>query len=626
MPFFRWFSIIRRWRRRLFFWHGRPDGSREFTPDRHDDHALVLTVTKPSHVPRWQQWRFLQRLFTSNERKIFFICAILFLFSMGLGLADTLRSRFVLVPTVGGTLTEAVIGSPKLINPLYAPQNDVDRDLTALVYSGLFRTDDQLAPQPDLAESYRWIEDRRTLEVTLHKDARFHDGEPVTADDVVFTYQAAQNVAWRSPLLRLYRGLTVLRMDDQTVQFRTDKSHPSLLHDLTLGILPAHLWEDVAETNAHLADLNIRPVGSGPYRSSSFTRDSKGAILAYTLKRVPSYYGIKPFLQERTFRFYPDRKQALAAMRGNQVDALAFVSWNEAESAKNERIRTYGIALPQETVAFFNTNANILKDERVRQALQLAVDRQELRDLIGPHVEPVTSPFPFFAVTSTSVPNLDAARALLVASGWELAEGTSVRAKRPEPTKATRTKRSTKSTEGTLPLASSTPLALVIDAPNQPDLQKTAEYLKRRWSLLGAHVEIRMSDADALKRGMVKDQIYDVLVWNVLLPPTQNLRTFWESAQAVEGGRNFSNLKDRSVDRWLDAVEYATSTEVLHAARMGLSEAIMTRTPALFLLRSSYAYLVARNIQGAHDLLIALPADRLLQSASWYAKTGWRWK
>ncbi len=627
MSFLRWLPLIREWRRRIFFWHGRSGGSREFIPDRHDDHALVLTVTKPSHVPRWQQLRFLHRLLSPKERKIFFLCAIVFLISASIGLVSVLRPRFVLVPTVGGSMTEALVGTPKFINPLYAPQNDVDRDLVALIYSGLFRTDDQLIPQPDLAERYRWIEDRRALEMTLRKDARFHDGEPVTSDDVVFTYQAAQNPAWRSPLLRLYRGITVTRIDDYTVQFRSDKSNPSLLYDLTLGILPAHLWEDVAETNAPLADLNIRPVGSGPYRVSSFTRDSKGAILTYTLKRVSNHYGVKPFLQERAFRFYPDRKQAIAAMRGNQVDALAFVSWSEVDEVKNERIHAFSISLPQETVAFFNTNAEILKDERVRQALGLAIDKQELSNLIGSHVEPVSSPFPFLMTSTTPASDLDAARSLLLEAGWELAEGASMRTKRPVPAKKSpRTKKTTASADQAAVAASSTPLILIIDAPNQSDLQKTADYLKRRWSLLGAHVEIRTNDTGTLKRGMTKDRAYDVLIWNVLLPPTQNLRTFWESAQATEGGRNFSNLKDRHVDTWLDAVEEATSTDMLREARQRLSDAIVARTPALFLLRSSYAYLVASNVRGAHDLLMALPADRLLQGATWYEKTGWRWK
>lgn len=626
MPIFRWLSLARRWWQRLFFWHGRPEGSNEFTPDLHHDHALVLTVTKPSSVPRWQQWRFLHRLLSPRERKIFLICAAVFLISAGIALINVLLPRFVRVPTIGGTFTEALVGSPKLINPLYAPQNDVDRDLAALIYSGLFRLDDQLAPQPDLAENYRWMDERRTLEVSIRKDARFHDGEPVTSDDVVFTYEAAQNPAWRSPLLRVYRGLLVTRIDDQTVQFHLDNPNPSLLYDLTLGILPAHTWEDVADANAPLADMNIKPIGSGPYRFSSFTRDSKGAIQTYTLAGFSRYYGVRPFLQERAFLFYPDRKQALAAMRGNQIDALAFTSWSEAESIKNDRVRAYNISLPQETIAFFNTQTDRLKDERVRHALQLAVDRNELRDVVGPHVEPIYSPFPFLTDATATAADLDAARTLLVAAGWHLTEGSSVRTKLLDSAKAARQKRAAKSTDQTETAASSTPLTIVIDTPNQPDLQKVADYLKRRWSLLGIQVDVRATDADTLKRGVVKDRAYEVLVWNVLLPPTQNLRTFWDSANAVSGGLNFSNLKDGNVDRLLGTVEESTSTEMINAARARLSNTITAHTPALFLLRSTYAYLVANNIQDVRDLTIATPADRLLQSAGWYVKTGWRWK
>jgi ABC-type transport system substrate-binding protein len=99
--------------------------------------------------------------------------------------------RTELVPTGGGVFTEAVEGTPKLINPLFAPANDVDRDLVALIFSGLFRLDGQLNAVPDLTESFRWLENGKTLEVRLRNDARFHDGQPVTAHDVVFTYNAA---------------------------------------------------------------------------------------------------------------------------------------------------------------------------------------------------------------------------------------------------------------------------------------------------------------------------------------------------------------------------------------------------------------------------------------------------
>jgi peptide/nickel transport system substrate-binding protein len=108
--------------------------------------------------------------------------------------------HLIRVPTDGGTITEALIGSPKLINPLYAPLNDVDRDLAALIYSGLFRLDEKLEPQPDLVERYEWRENGKVLELTLRKDARFHDNTPVTADDVVFTYQSFKSAVWRSPL------------------------------------------------------------------------------------------------------------------------------------------------------------------------------------------------------------------------------------------------------------------------------------------------------------------------------------------------------------------------------------------------------------------------------------------
>ena len=273
--------------------------------------------------------------------------------------------------------------------------NDVDRDLSALVYSGLFRLDAQLDPQPDLVESYEWREEGNVLELRLRKDARFHDHTPVTADDVVFTYQSVKNPSWRSPLAATFRQINPIRVDDTTVQFQLDKSNPQILTDLTLGILPAHLWKDIPGGNATLADINLRPIGSGPYQANSLRRDARGQILSYHLGRFEGFYGLKPHIQEWQFRFFTDRSQAMQALKNRQVDAFAFVPWSETAAFKRERLRSLQLQLPQETVAFFNLKDPLLKDAALRSILSQSIDRSELEELVKPHASLVDSPFRF---------------------------------------------------------------------------------------------------------------------------------------------------------------------------------------------------------------------------------------
>ena len=163
------------------------------------DHDLLLATRTPSRVPTLRQIRFSFRIFSKRERTVA-ITAILVAVATCVGaVCIAVAPHIERVPAAGGTITEGLIGTPRLINPVYASKNAEDTDLATLLFSGLFRIDETLRPVPDLAENYHWIDDQ-TLEVVLRKDVKFHDGEPLTSDDVVFTYQAIQNKAWLSPL------------------------------------------------------------------------------------------------------------------------------------------------------------------------------------------------------------------------------------------------------------------------------------------------------------------------------------------------------------------------------------------------------------------------------------------
>ncbi|HEU0050909.1 MAG TPA: ABC transporter substrate-binding protein [Patescibacteria group bacterium] len=612
----------REWRKIIFFWQKGKEHSQEFRATPHADHALVFSVNKASLAPAWRQFRFLRRVLTKKEWRVFWFGILIFLAGLGAGAALLIQPHLEPVPASGGTLTEAVIGSPKLINPLYAPLNDVDRDISSLIYSGLFRLDDQINPIPDLAASYTWSADGKTLDVKIRKDAFFQDGEPVTADDVVFTYQVVKDPDWRSPLASRYRGITAIRVDDQTVQFQLDKPATDTLSLLTLGILPARIWQDVSGANAMLAEANLKPIGSGPYKASTFTRDSKGEILTYNLRKFPKYYGKQPFISDWHFQFFADQTQAETALRNHQVDALAFIPWSETTNIKNTTIQTISLEMPQETVAFFNVKDPVLKDVRMRKALSLAIDPEELKSLL-PESSAVHSPFPFDANATGTAADLEGARNLLTSINWVLKDGASVRTLA---SKASNKISKTKTASADSGNASSTELALTISVPDQADLLKVADYLKRRWSLLGVRVTIQAVNPEDLLRTALDDRSYQVLVWNILLSPDQDLSPFWASKNTVNRGLNFSNLASRDIDTALDAISSATGTTALETARVRLAQTIENQYPAVFLLRPAYAYLVNARIHGVTNQRISRPSDRLSNTATWYIKSGWKWK
>jgi ABC-type transport system substrate-binding protein len=633
---------------RIFFWHESGKHSSEFTPEPAHDHALVIAVTKPKSIPRWRQLRYAGKLFSLKERRLLAIATITLFFGLGITAWDVARNHILTVPASGGRITEAIIGSPKDPNPLYASTNDPDQDIVSLVFASLFRRVNGSTVVPDLAERYEWSTDGKQLTLQLRTNVQFHDGEPLTSDDVVFTLNAAKDPAWHSPYAPLLRGMTVDRTDDHTVVITLQQPDSSILDTLTIGILPAHIWQDIPPQNAFLADANQKPIGAGPYRVRSFTKDADGAVLGYTFERNDHYFGIKPFLSQVEFRFFPDRTQAEDALRGGQVDSLAFIPGSGIPRlTKNERLTSTALELPQETIAFLNVNDPLLKDLRIRQALSLVVERGDVVNAQADIASPVIGPFPYLtlpAPTSTPEERLEKARSLLADAGWVQPQNSDIRIKAPPkpaapaPTKKSTSKASAKTSAVTtapvvsatstpiLSTASSTQLMLTVTVPNVPDLLAVADVLKRRWSLLGAKVEIDVQETNTLAKSMVVNRNTQIVIWNVLLAPSQDLYPVWWSGEASGHGLNLSNLVDRNVDDGIETVHAATTTQSLMQARTSLSNTILARAAAVFLTRPGYGYVHDRRIQGMTDLQLGRPSDRFNDLPNWYVNLGWRWK
>src|SRR3954471_10052594 len=146
----------------------------------------------------------------------------------------------------GGTYVEAMIGAPRYVNPLLA-SSDTDLDLTHLVFSGLTRLDDRGMIIPDLVEGWQVSGDSRTYTFTLRPNLRWHDDQPLTADDVVFTIGLLHDKSFPGdPAMAV--PWTDVRVDaptQQTIRFTLPAANASFMQFTTLGILPRHLWADV---------------------------------------------------------------------------------------------------------------------------------------------------------------------------------------------------------------------------------------------------------------------------------------------------------------------------------------------------------------------------------------------
>ncbi|MBP9750927.1 MAG: ABC transporter substrate-binding protein, partial [Candidatus Peribacteraceae bacterium] len=294
----------------------------------------------------------------------------------------------VLVPARGGTYIEGSVGEMLPWNPWFTLQNDVNRDIVSLVFSGLMQYDPSTKEVVDDLGSMSVSADGKVYTVTLHAGLEWHDStadapHPVTADDVLFTFQTIQDPSFPNPPLREnFAGVEIEKKDESTVTFTLDEPYAYFPTNLTFGLLPKRSFEGipVARLEQTESDFGLRPVGAGPYRLKSFiqTELSSEVTLEKFARPLPEQYR----LGRVVFRVFPDYISLLSDL-GN-LDAIRIVPQSDDGRPvipNNFQDRTY--TLPQYVALFFNLDHKITSDQKLRLGLQLGTDKQAIADVVG---------------------------------------------------------------------------------------------------------------------------------------------------------------------------------------------------------------------------------------------------
>lgn len=349
------------------------------------DKKLILSLSK-SRIPNLKQIKYLPKFFTVTEKRIVQIIIIVIIIALSTLGGIFYKNHVEYLPNYGGEYTEGLIGSLKYINPILAQTSEVDRDISRLIFSSLLQYNEKQELTPDLAEHYEISDDQKTYTVYLKKNIKWHDNSPLTADDIIFTVKSIQDPEYKSPLAPSLRGVLVEKVDDYKITFTLQEPYAPFLEILTFGILPKHIWNDIPANNANLAEYNIKPIGSGPFKFESLTKDNLGNIKKYTLTRYDNYHSQKPFIKKIHLKLYADFNNAVEALHNKNIEGISFLP-NELRPAvaKNKNLNYYSLQIPQFTALFFNQSKNeILKDKNIRQALALSLDKNKiLQETLG---------------------------------------------------------------------------------------------------------------------------------------------------------------------------------------------------------------------------------------------------
>jgi len=617
------------------------------------DALLVQKLASDKKVPTIKQLSFLGEYLSKNEKMALRILVGIIIISIASLLINIYWNNSRLVPRAGGTYTEGLIGTPQYINPLYAGAKDVDLDISTLVFSSLLKYSNN-GLEKDLAESYEVSPEQKSYTFKIKANVLWHDGEKLTADDIIFTFSAIQNQKTKTPLYYNFKNVTLEKVDDLTVKFTLAQPFAPFLESLTFGILPKHIWENVPVENMLLADYNLKPIGSGPFKFSSLLKNKNGVIKSYNLESNPDYFLGKANIDEITFKFYDNFEEAVAALNNKNVDGISYLPKEiRARIINNHNLNFHILELPQYTSVFFNFNNNpVLKDVEIRKILTEAVNKEKIvNEILNAEAQVTNScvlpnTLGFCADITTYPYNPEEAKQKLEKLGWQLAdyvEATATEAKSIAPTDKTKGQTTDNKTATTVTPEEQkdeeTPteaypfkvrklknryLEFSLTTVNQPENVKIAKELQIEWQQIGAKVNLNFLDSDKTQE-VIKNRSYETLLYGQILGYDPDPYPFWHSSQETYPGLNLTSLKNADIDKLLEEARVTINDQDRADKYVKFQKLLSEEVPAVFLFNPTYTYPQNKKIKGFDIEKIYTPSNRFNQVNDWYIKTKRVW-
>jgi peptide/nickel transport system substrate-binding protein len=404
------------------------------------------------------------------------------------------------------------------------------------------------------------------------------------------------------------------------VRFTLSQPYAPFLENLTMGILPAHIWSSITADEFLFSDFNVRPVGSGPFRVAKVKRNASGIPDTYELAPFERSTREAAYLSRITVRLYPNKEAARDAFLRGEIEAVHSVNPDELKLSDREAARE--AVLSRVFGVFYNQNkAEVLTDASVREALGVAIDRERIVNaVLGGYGTPALGPLP--PQNIADAPNAGAgdriasARALLEAGGWMWNE--------PEPDEETGamtagfwSKKSGKTT---------TRLSMTLTTASVPELKQVAEMVREDWEGAGVPTTLQFFEQNDLQQNVIRPREYEALLFGEVVGRELDLFAFWHASQRNDPGLNVALYASITVDKLLE--EARVEQDPVQRLRLAekAAEDIASDFPAAFIYVPSFVYVLPERIKGYDVRSISVPSERFANVSSWYVSTERVWK
>lgn len=508
------------------------------------------------------------------------------------------------VPVPGGTYTEGILGAFTNASPLYAT-GAVDTAVSRLLFAGLFTYDAKNNLKGDLAESVT-VDDRgTTYTIKLKPGLTWHDGRPLTASDVVFTYQIIQNPDAQSPYLSSWEGIKVEAQDGRTVTFTLPSQLSAFPYSLTNGIVPQHILGGKSMKALRTLPFNSsEPVGAGPFRFSALevrggAANDREELVA--LEPFEAYNGGKPQLERFVVHAFREEQRLLDGFKNHEVTAMSGLTKVPEELQHDGGSHVYNLPLTAAVMAFFRTSSELLKTTPVRQALTRATDQAAIIKDLGYPTRPVREPIlqgqvgynPAYAQYAY---DLTAAQKLLDEQGWK-PDASGIRQK-----------------DGRR-------LSLTMFAQDNSEYANVARHLQKQWRQAGVELQIILQDPTEFQASLSSSgRSYDVLLHGISIGKDPDVYVYWDSRNADVRSKsrlNFSEYRSSTADAALQAGRTRADASLRAVKYQPFLQAWRDDAPAVGLYQPRFLYITHGRVYGLDEHVINTDTERFTNVQNW---------
>ncbi len=504
---------------------------------------------------------------------------------------------------------EGLLGTVRRLNPLFAHLNPVDRDISSLIFEGLFATNEYGEVVPRLAEQLVISADGIAYVVRLRDDIRWQDGTAFSADDVVYTMSLLSNPEYAdvSPDGAFWATVETQKLSDYLLRFRLAQPLSSFPHLLTIGILPEHALRGTSVSQLAQHPFNLSPIGTGPFQLVALQLGAEEAISTVELARSPVFME-RPepqgsySLARLSFHIYPMAEAALAAYRAGAINALANIAPRDQLLALPGS-QIYTQVAPSTVMLIFNWKETHFVERRLRQALSLSLDAPELiARRLGATVAYADSPYT--PGSSIYLPHpfwhshdIGQARALLEAAGiFPAGDGAG-----------------DNEAESGEPDSAAARFSLLIE--DKLPLRNLAHDIETQWRQLGLELEIEAVGADEFANRLATGR-FETAIVELPVGGDFDLYRYWHPTQ-YGSGQNYGAASDHEVAELIEKSRREIYGNRRAALYQQLQDAFAEGAIAIPLYYPLFTYVVSEQIEGLQLGFLASAADRFRGIGDW---------